>query len=87
MNPKLVELEIKMSISEYITKKDLVEELRLLADSMSNHAALAEKIKISPQYLSDILAGRRDPGAAVLQFLKVEKVVVYRDIKNDPHQK
>lgn len=81
MNPKLVELEIRMSISEYITKKDLIEELRLLANDMSSHAALAQKIGISPQYFSDILAGKRDPGAAVLQFLKVERVIVYREIK------
>jgi len=62
----------------YITLDDVREDLRLMADDMSTHTALAKKIRISPQYLHDILTGRREPGPKVLAFLKVKKVVLYQ---------
>jgi len=63
--------------SKYLTLDEAREDLRLMADDMSTHAALAKKIGISPQYLHDILAGRREPGPKVLAFLKIKKVVLY----------
>lgn len=35
-------------------------------------------IGISPQYLSDMLAGKRAIGEKVLQWLGLERVVIYR---------
>ncbi len=72
--------EFEMGLKEYISKEDIVEELRLLADSMSTRNALAEKIGISPQYLCDILKGKRNPGVKVCKFLRVEPVLVYRGV-------
>jgi transcriptional regulator with XRE-family HTH domain len=66
-------------MSDVLTESDVREELRLLADSMSTHKALADKIGISPQYLHDILRGNRKPGRKVLAFLKLKAVTVYRE--------
>ena len=77
---KLLRHEIAMSLRKTHSLKTVVEELRLLADSMSTHKALAEKIGISPQYLHDILSGHRAPGIKVLVFLKLEAITVYRDV-------
>jgi transcriptional regulator with XRE-family HTH domain len=77
----LMEHETEMSMHDVVSAEAIVEELRLLADSMSSHKALAAKIGISPAYLSDILKGRRNPGSKVCKFLKVEPVPVYREIK------
>lgn len=71
--------EFEMGLKEYISKEDIVEELRLLADSMSTHKALADKIGISEQYLCDILRGVRNPGFKVCEFLGVEALTVYKE--------
>jgi hypothetical protein len=78
---KIGQHEFAMSLKPYVSQADIVEELRLLADSMSTHRALAKKIGISDAYLSDVLNGRRDPGPAICKFLKVEAVTVYREVK------
>lgn len=77
MKKDLIDYQIKLSISGYLALEDVREEIRLLADSMSTHKALADKIGISPQYLHDILAGKRLPGKAVLEFLKLQSMTVY----------
>ena len=77
----LIEHEIMMAYTEWIPLPDVIEELRLLADSMSTHKALAEKIGISDQFLCDILKGKRLPGKKVLKFLKLESVLMYREAK------
>lgn len=77
----LCDYDLKMSIQGFLSQPDIIEELRLLADSMSSHKALAEKIGISEAYLCDILKGRRNPGVEVCKFLKVEAVLVYKETK------
>ena len=54
------------------------ELLNLLRDKQGDRtqAELAKEIGISPAYLSDVLAGRRDPGPSVLDFLGIEKAYV-----------
>lgn len=37
----------------------------------------ATKHKLSPAYVSDVLAGRRDPGISILKAIGLKKVVVY----------
>ena len=78
-NEKIMEHEFRMGLQAYISQKDIVEELRLLADSMSTHKALADKIGISEQYLCDILKGKRLLGKKVCDFLKVDAIVVYKE--------
>ena len=59
------------------TNKDVIEQLKQLSKEAGSQAALAEKIKISTPYLSDVINGRRDPGHAILQFLGITKKVIY----------
>ena len=81
MNDALLNHEIEMACAELISQADIVEEVRLLADSMSTHEALAEKMNISSQYLSDVLQGRRNPGPKIQKFLGVKRVIMYQEIK------
>jgi transcriptional regulator with XRE-family HTH domain len=37
----------------------------------------ANRLGVSPQYLSDVYNGRRPPGESITAALKVEKAVVY----------
>ena len=41
-------------------------------------SAVAEEMQVSPQYLSDVLAERREPGPKMLDALGLERVVTYR---------
>lgn len=77
---KLFNLDMNLGLYGFLTKKSIIEELRLLAKSMSSHKAMADKIGISPAYLSDVISGRRDPGPKVCKFLRVEPVLVYREM-------
>jgi transcriptional regulator with XRE-family HTH domain len=45
----------------------------------AKQADLATQIGISPQYLSEILKGKRNPSKTVLDFLGLEKVVSYQE--------
>lgn len=77
MKKDIIDYEIKLSVAGFLSLDDVRGELRLLADSMSTHKAFADKVGISPQYLHDILAGKRSPGKAVLKFLKLQSVTLY----------
>lgn len=68
-------------MTQLYTLLDVVGDITELANRMSTQKALAQKIGISPQYLADILDGRRAPGKKVLTFLGYEKVICYRYIK------
>ena len=63
------------------SRSDLKKDLLELVNKMSTQKALAEKIGISEQYLTDILKGRREMGPRVIAFLGYEKVDAYRAIK------
>jgi transcriptional regulator with XRE-family HTH domain len=43
---------------------------------------LAIDLGISPQYLGDVLAGKREPGKAILDELGMEKSISYRTKKD-----
>lgn len=49
-----------------------------LSSRAHNQLTLAKAIGISPQYLNDILHGNREPCEKCLQWLGLEKIVVYR---------
>jgi hypothetical protein len=82
LSDELMEHEFSMSLQDYITIDDVREELRLLANDMSSQKSLADRMNISPAYLCDVLEKRRDPGPAILHFLKLKKVIVYIEEKN-----
>lgn len=41
----------------------------------------AKELDVSPQYLSDVLHRRREPGPAILKAIGVERVITYRRVK------
>lgn len=59
-----------------MTADDVREKLRKAVDG--NASAWARPLGISQAYVSDVLAGRREPGDKILQALGLEKVVTYR---------
>lgn len=82
LQDKHLKHDIKMAYAEWISLDDVIEDIRILADSMSTHEAFAAKVGMSPQYLCDILKGKRKPGKAVLNFIKLEAVTMYREVRN-----
>lgn len=54
--------------------RDLV---RAKAKAMGGQAALAAAAGISPSFLSDVLAGRREPSGALLAFMALRRHVSY----------
>lgn len=57
--------------------KWLVNHLYLLIAELGSQKAVAKKLKISQQYLNDILRGRREPGDKILKPLGLKKVISY----------
>ena len=64
-------------IEDYDDLPGVVDLLRVLVSQEDSQASLATEIGISPQYLNDILKGRRDPGETVLRYLGLRKRVIY----------
>ncbi|HEV2054676.1 MAG TPA: helix-turn-helix transcriptional regulator [Methylomirabilota bacterium] len=60
-----------------LSKVDLVELLRQRAKRAGSQQALAETLGVTPAYLSDVLAGRREPGPKILEALRLRRQVVY----------
>lgn len=51
--------------------------LILLAKCAGNQKAWAEKNGVSPQYVCDVLMGRREPGESILNALGLRRLVFY----------
>jgi transcriptional regulator with XRE-family HTH domain len=64
-------------IEDYDDLPGVVDLLRVLVSQEDSQSALAAEIGISPQYLNDILHGRREPGETVLKYLGLQKRVIY----------
>jgi len=54
--------------------------IRRECDKAGSARAWAASIGVSGVYVADVLAGRRDPGPAILRALGVERVVSYRRV-------
>ena len=59
-----------------ITHERLIEILRQTQGDRTAKE-LANDLGITPQYLSDIYSGRREPGPALLEALGLKKEVLY----------
>jgi hypothetical protein len=57
---------------------DPVAELRRACDAAASQRQWALAHGVSAQYVADVLAGRRDPGPAILAALGLAKETVYR---------
>ena len=66
-----------------MTAEEVIKELRKVIDfeycGVQSH--FAEDHDISPQYVHDVLIGRRPPGAKMLEALRLRKVVSYERLE------
>jgi len=73
----------EVSEPQTLTLRDVLRRLhRLIGDGTQK--AAAEKLGVSQQYLSDVLNEAREPGPLILSGLGIERVVIYRDMRNTP---
>lgn len=56
----------------------VIKKLRAHCEKHGSQAAAAIALDVSPAYLSDVLAKRRDPGDKVLRALGLEKRTSYQ---------
>lgn len=73
-------------VLEIIDSLKSISEVRALlqknADAHGQAKLYAKHIGVSPQYLNDVLRGRREPGKKMLRALGLDKVVFYRAVRN-----
>ena len=60
---------------------DLYAKIRNSCSEAGGQTAWAFAHGISPQYVSDVLNGRTDPGPKILAALKYRRVITYERIK------
>lgn len=60
-----------------MNKDNFVQYLSFLAQQHGSQRAAAQAWGISAPYLTDVLKGRREPGAKLLQALGIRKEVTY----------
>lgn len=66
---------------KWATREALIERMAADAKRAGSQLVLAQRLGISPQYLCDVLAGRREPGGKLLKALGYRRVVVYEEIR------
>lgn len=60
-----------------LTEQEVLARLRRQVEQSGSQRAWADAAGLTPQYIHDVLRGRRGIGAAVLAALGVERVVRY----------
>jgi predicted transcriptional regulator len=61
----------------WMTPEGLREMLRSLVTYEGGQSQLAKRLGVSPAYLCDVLASRREPGSKILKGLGCRRVVIY----------
>jgi len=61
-----------------MTEADVLRLLRKSCDDIGTVRAWALANDVSPQYVGDVLAGKRSIGPAILRALGIEAVTTYR---------
>ena len=57
----------------------VLKRLKKYIEGYPSQAQAAAALDISPQYLNDVMAGRRDPGPKLLKGLGIKRVPHYED--------
>lgn len=65
----------------FATPAALLERIRNEVKRAGSQDRCAQMFGISPQYLCDVLRGRREPGAKLLDALGYRRLVVYEQIR------
>lgn len=58
--------------------EDVRDRLRAEIKAVGTAGAWAKERNVSPQYVSDVLLGYRDPGDLILKAMGLEKIVTYQ---------
>lgn len=66
-------------MKNHLTEPQMIAKIKAAADQCDSRAEFARKVKVSPQYLSDVIGGHRPPGDAITRPLGFERVVIYRE--------
>lgn len=61
-----------------VNKEQLLSRLGKLCVEAGGQKAWATANGVSQQYVNDVLAGRREPGDAILDAMKIERIISYR---------
>lgn len=61
-----------------MSESDVLQMLLKAIKKAGSQKEFADQHDISPQYVNDIVLGRRRPGNKVLQALGLERVVLYK---------
>jgi len=64
--------------------KDTIIEMLRKRQGTGTQADLAKAIGVSSAYLSDVFQGHRRPADKILEFLGIERRVVYRKVEKRP---
>lgn len=57
---------------------DVRQKLKQECDAAGSQTAWAKAHKVSGPYVNDVINGRREPGAAILEALGLERIIGYR---------
>lgn len=68
---------VGMSTKKSLTAEQFMHMLKHSVDYIGSQAETARRMGISPQYLSDILRGNREPSESVAKLLGYERGVVF----------
>lgn len=60
-----------------LTHEEFVEAIRQFAKGCESQAHAADRIGVSPSYLSDIVRGRRGPGEKIAQAMGFRRKTSY----------
>lgn len=66
--------------TKYMTAKEVRMLLLNKAQALKSREALAAQLRVSPQYLGDVILGRREPGKKILAAIGFERVTLYAQI-------
>ena len=73
--------EVSMRNRTVYRLDQVIDMIREACAQAGSQYQWATKHKLSPQYVTDLLKGRRTPGPAVLKIFKLEAVTQYREAR------
>lgn len=68
----------QLSMKKSFTSAQVVDRLWEYIGRGCNQTQLAKRIGVSVPFVNDILHGKREPSGKVLEFLGLERIVIYR---------
>jgi hypothetical protein len=70
-------------VSFIATQAALLEVLRREVAGSGSQEIVAKRLRVSPQYLCDVLKGRREPGRKLLDALGYRRITVYEKLATE----